>query len=93
MFWHRRPKKDDPLDRKQLLYYVQQDVGEDAFALVRLTWFAEGKPIGVMETKISDDREDLIPEFAEIVGEALRGGADVSIMCPEKAEALGIKEP
>lgn len=92
MFWHRRPKKDDPADRKQLLYYVQQDVGEDSFALVRLTWFAEGKPIGVMETKIRDDREDLIPEFAEIVGEALRGGADVSIMCGESAEALGIKE-
>lgn len=90
MFWNRKSKQGP--ERCQLLHYIRQDPGSNLFALIRLTWFLEGRAISVTETTISDSNDDLIPEFAEIVGEALRGGADVSIVCDRSAESLGIKE-
>ena len=50
-------------------------------------------PIGVVESQLREDDEDVIPEFGQLVGEALRGGADVSIICGEPPEAVGIEEP
>jgi len=49
-------------------------------------------PIGVVESQLREDDEDVIPEFGQLVGEALRGGADVSIICAEPPEAVGIEE-
>ena len=46
-------------------------------------------PIGVVESQLREDDEDVIPEFGQLVGEALRGGADVSVICVEEPKSLG----
>ena len=96
MFWNRPAKKQpepEPESRRQLLYYAQQKLEGDLFAVIRVTWHEKGALIGVVESQIKKDGDDAIPEFGQLVGQALRSGADVSIICGELPEAVGIKKP
>ena len=47
---------------------------------------------GVSECKIDTYNADVIMEFSDIVGDALRAGADVSIICIDEPESVGITE-
>lgn len=96
MFWNKPARKQpepEPESRQQVLYYAQTPLKGDLFAVIRVTWHEKGMPIGVVESQLREDDEDAIPEFGQLVGEALRGGADVSIICAEPPEAVGIEEP
>ena len=91
MFWNgpaRKQPEPEPESRQQVLFYAQKELKGDLFAVIRITWHEEGKPIGVVESQLRDG----IPEFGQIVGEALRAGADVSVICGEAPEAVGLKQ-
>lgn len=90
MPWEDKLQKPNP-PRKQLLFFAQEDLANEYFAVVRLTWFAEGKICGVTETHIHTYDDDVIAEFTGLVGEALRMGADVSALSIADAEELGIE--
>ncbi len=90
MGWMSRLRKPNP-NRKQLLYFVQDLLKDDFFAVVRITWFAAGKICAVNELVVLRDDELAIAEFTGLVGEALRGGADVSVTCIAKAEEVGLE--
>ena len=90
MGWMSRLRKPNP-NRKQLLYFVQDLLKDDFFAVVRITWFAAGKICSVNEVVVLRDDELAIAEFTGLVGEALRGGADVSVTCIAKAEEVGLE--
>ena len=90
MGWMSRLRKPNP-NRKQLLYFVQDLLKDDFFAVVRITWFAAGKICGVNELVVLRNDELAIAEFTGLVGEALRGGADVSVTCIAKAEEVGLE--
>ncbi len=95
MFWNRPAQKQpepEPESRHQILYYAQTPLKGDLFAVIRVTWHEKGKLVGVVEDQLEGSlTESVISEFGGIVGEALRGGADVSIICSEPPEAVGIE--
>jgi hypothetical protein len=83
----------DELERQRMLFVSKRELPEDTFAIVRLTWFTKEGLYDVSEIKLiyeDESAEDMIPQFAMIVGEALRGGADVSILTEIEPELLGI---
>ena len=90
MSWLNRVRKPQP-PRKQLLFFSQEDLQNEVFAVVRISWFQNGCVCGITESKISKYDDEVIAEFSSIVGEALRGGADVSALCVVPAEDLGIE--
>jgi len=77
--------------RKQLLYFSQEELQNQFFAVIRITEFVEGRPWGVWEENIHTYDGDVVEKFAEIVGTALEGGADVSAISIATAEELGIE--
>ena len=90
MSWLDKLRKPHP-SRKQLLFFAQEQLTNEYFAVVRATWFSGGKACGVTETQIHIYDEDAVAEFTGIVGTALRAGADVSALCIAPAEELGIE--
>ena len=83
----------DELKRQRLLFVSKRELPEDTFAIVRLSWFDQDGVRTVDEVKLiyeDETEEDMIPQFAMIVAEALRGGADVSILTEIEPELLGI---
>tara|TARA_R100001510_G_C7539584_1_gene127723 strand:- start:47 stop:316 length:270 start_codon:yes stop_codon:yes gene_type:complete len=83
-------RKPNP-NRKQLLYFAQDELKENYFAVVRITWFASGQICAVNEAVVYQDDLTAIAEFSGIVGEALRGGADVSVVCIASSEDVGLE--
>ena len=85
-----RLRKPNP-NRKQLLFFVQEQLADNYFAVIRITWFAVGNYCAVNELVVLQDDEIAIAQFSGIVGEALRGGADVSVVCVASAEEVGLE--
>jgi len=86
----RNGKKRDPINR--LLFFSKQELSEQTYAVIRVTWYLQGKICGVSETAIGLHEEDVIAEFSGFVGNALRAGCDVSIACIDDPQYLGIYE-
>jgi len=84
---------DNELHRQRMLFVSKRPMPEDTFAVVRLSWFNDEGVYSIDEIKLiyeDETEEDMIPQFALIVAEALRGGADVSILTEIEPELLGI---
>ena len=75
----------------QTLYYVQEELPADRFAVVRVSWLLDGKTQAVTEAQIPN-RDDVIAEFTDMVQGALEAGGDVAIICSESASYFGIEE-
>lgn len=86
----RNGKKRDPINR--LLFFSKQELAEQVYAVIRVTWYNQGKICGVSETSIGTFDQDVIAEFSDLVGNALRAGCDVSIACIDDPQYLGIYE-
>ena len=85
-FRNRKAKKYE----NRLLFYRQDELQNEYYAVVRISWFNDGKVCGVTESKIDTYDADVVMEFSDIVGDALRAGADVSVVCIDDPENLGI---
>ena len=91
MNWIDRLRKDDKPDfDSQFLYYVRGELLSQYFALVRVTWYDSKGVCCVSETRINRDDTDVMAEFTEIVGLALRAGSCVCVICGDDPEHLGI---
>jgi len=75
--------------RRPTLAVINGAVPDDVFALIRMSWFKKGRPIEVEEFRIFEGHE-AYAIFHGAVGQALRQGADVSVMTTYSAESLGI---
>ena len=75
--------------RRPTLAVVIGPVPDEVYAIVRLSWFRQGRPFEVEEFQIYECAEALVL-FQGSVGQALRMGADVSVMTTYSAESLGI---
>ena len=89
MGWMSKLRKPNP-NRKQLLFFSQDELKHNYFAVVRITWFAAGRICAVNEAVVYEDDVVAVAEFSGIVGEALRGGADVSVVCVASSEDVGL---
>ena len=92
MSWMSRLRKPNP-NRKQLLFFTKDQLKDNYFAVLRITWFAAGQICAVNEAVVYQDDLEAVAEFSGIVGEALRGGADVSIVCIASSEDVGLDLP
>ena len=90
MSWLDNLRKPEP-PRKQLLFFAKEDLANEYFAVIRLTWFAEGKVRSVSESHIHLYDLDARAEFHSTVKAALRAGADVSALSIAAADELGIE--
>ncbi len=77
--------------RRPTLAVIIGAVPDDVFAVIRMSWFRQGRPVEVEEFQIleCDEAYDM---FHGTVGQALRQGADVSVMTTYSPESLGIPE-
>ena len=91
MGWMSKLRKQNP-NRKQMLFFSQDELKHNYFAVVRITWFAAGRICAVNEAVVYEDDLVAVAEFSGIVGEALRGGADVSVVCVASSEDVGLVE-
>jgi hypothetical protein len=85
-----RLRRPNP-NRKQLLFFTKDLLTENYFAVIRITWFAAGQICAVNEAVVYQDDLEAVAEFSGIVQEALRGGADVSIVCVANSEDVGLE--
>nr|BAR24922.1 hypothetical protein [uncultured Mediterranean phage uvMED]BAR39236.1 hypothetical protein [uncultured Mediterranean phage uvMED] len=91
MNWIDRLRRGEPSDQdSQLLYYVRSELLSQYFAVIRVTWFDSNGIFCVSETRIEKREIDVIGEFSEVVGMALRAGSNVSVICAEDPVSLGI---
>ena len=86
----RRPKAEQPSSRD--FFYSQDRLANQYFAVIRLTWYLDGKVCAVTESSVATYDKDVVAEFTSILDNALKLGADASVVCIEEAQALGIYE-
>ena len=86
----RRPKAEQPSSRD--FFYSHDRLANQYFAVIRLTWYLDGKVCAVTESSIAIYDKDVLAEFTSILTEALRLGADVCVVCIEDPKVLGIHE-
>ncbi len=84
----RRPKAEEPPSRP--FFYTHDKLANQYFAVIRMTWYLDGKVCAVTESSIAIYDKDVLAEFTSILSEALRLGADVCVVCIEDPKALGI---
>jgi hypothetical protein len=80
------PKKP----RKQELDYHVSVLPDEVLAIVRVTWYKEGKPDEVDQVILQEDGQNGYDAFAALVQSALNRGANVSIRSGYRPEDLGI---
>ena len=89
MGWMSRLRKPNP-NRKQLLFFAQDELKKNYYAVVRITWFSSGQVCAVTEAVVYENDLDGIEELPSIVREALHAQADVSVLCIAKAADIGL---
>jgi hypothetical protein len=85
MIWV-EPKKP----RKQELDYTICNLPDEILAVIRLTWYKDGKADEVDELRIMEDGQNGYDAFAAAVQGALTRGANVSIRSGYAPQQLGI---
>ena len=80
------PKKP----RKATLDYTISALPDEVLAIVRISWYKDGKADEVDETVLMEDGQNGYDAFAALVGSSLRQGANVSIRSGYAPEDLGI---
>jgi hypothetical protein len=76
--------------RKQELDYHVSSLPAEILAIVRVTWYCDGKPDEVDQVVLHEDGQNGYDAFAALVQTALKKGANVSIRSGYKPEDLGI---
>ena len=64
--------------KKHSIHYVQQELPNRLFAIVRMEWRSEYGVETVDEVKLIDEGTDTIAGFAELMQKAIEGGADLT---------------
>jgi hypothetical protein len=86
MIWM-EPKKP----RRQELDYHVSALPEHVLAIVRISWYKEGKADEIDETVLLEDGQNGYDAFAALVQSALNRGANVSIRSGYQPQDLGIE--
>jgi hypothetical protein len=78
--------------RQQELDYHVSALPEEILAIVRVTWYVDGKPDEVDQMVLMEDGQNGYDAFAAVVSSALQRGANVSIRSGYAAKDLGIMQ-
>ena len=77
--------------RKQSLTCVKATLSSEIFAIMRLTWYRNGRPFSVEEMSIKHAEEGIEEALLMLVKEALKSGADISMLASCSPQELGIE--
>jgi hypothetical protein len=78
--------------RQQELDYHVSALPDEILAIVRVSWYVDGKPDEVDEMVLMEDGQNGYDAFAAVVSSALQRGANVSIRSGYAAKDLGIMQ-
>jgi hypothetical protein len=78
--------------RKQELDYHVSSLPDEILAIVRVSWYVNGKADEVDEVVLMEDGQNGYDAFAAVVSHALERGANVSIRSGYCAKDLGIMQ-
>jgi hypothetical protein len=78
--------------RRQELDYHVSALPQEILAIVRVSWYVNGKPDEVDEIVLMEDGQNGYDAFAAVVSTALQRGANVSIRSGYDAADLGIMQ-
>jgi hypothetical protein len=78
--------------RKQELDYHVSHLPQEILAIVRVSWYVDGKPDEIDEVVLMEDGQNGYDAFAAVVSGALQRGANVSIRSGYAAKDLGIMQ-
>ena len=78
--------------RQQELDYHVSSLPEEILAIVRVTWYVDGKPDEVDQMVLMEDGQNGYDAFAAVVSSALQRGANVSVRSGYAAKDLGIMQ-
>jgi hypothetical protein len=78
------------LDRKSTLDYTVSVLPDNILAIVRISWYKDGKADEVDETVLMEDGQNGYDAFAALVTSSLNRGANVSIRSGYAPQDLGI---
>ncbi len=84
------PQQQEP-PKHRLVYVYNQELPEEIFAIVRLTWYRDGKANRVDEVCLIKE-DELYSNFSVVLAEAIDAGADITIKTSLDSEVLGIQE-
>lgn len=92
MSWINRRQKRRSDQPKQLLYFAEQQLESEFYAVIRTTWF-EGKQVKYVEESAYSFCDGMTPnDLRRLLKDLLIKGADVSICCIVGADELGLKD-
>jgi hypothetical protein len=78
-------------NRNSTLDYTVSALPDEILAIVRISWYKNGKADEVDETVLMEDGQNGYEAFAALVGSSLRRGANVSIRSGYAPRDLGIE--
>jgi hypothetical protein len=78
--------------RQQELDYHVSALPDEILAIVRVSWYVDGKPDEIDEMVLMEDGQNGYDAFAAVVSSALKRGANVSIRSGYAASDLGIMQ-
>lgn len=76
--------------RKSTLDYTVSALPDEILAIVRITWYKDGRADEVDQVVMMEDGQNGYDAFAALVGSSLRQGANVSIRSGYMPQDLGI---
>jgi len=77
--------------RKQQFFCAQATLPPDVFAVIRLTWYRRGKAYSTEEFSVEHEEDESKAALMMLAKEALKSGADVSILSCCNPKELGIE--
>ena len=76
--------------RKQQLSISTKALAEPIFAVVRVSWFKNGREDSVDEVQLEDGIDNVEAVLETVIKNALEAGADVSVMTTASPEQFGV---
>lgn len=79
-----------PPRRQTLDYHISLTLPDEILAIIRVSWYKDGRADLVNEVVLMEDDEEGLAAFAHVVGTSMAQGANVSVRSAHPPEALGI---
>jgi len=76
--------------RKQQLTINTKPLAEPAYAVIRVSWYCEGKQTRVDEVQLEEGIENVEAVLETLIKNALQAGADVSVMTIAQPDQFGV---
>lgn len=78
--------------RRPTLCYCQGDIPDEVLAIMRLSWYRDGRVRHVEEAQLMES-ENGLTVLQHVISEAIEQGVDVTLLCAYAPKDLGIEAP